>query len=216
MTQDGATRERILDEFIRIVAESGVDRATYRDVAEAAGVSLGAVQHYFPEKSQLIHEAWTHSRVRFAELAQLPPPSPTQDPLGRLHTRTMIGLPVTAADITRYRFYVQYLAHAAQQESIRALHAEHWNELTAALERTIHEASGGVFSHDEVEDLADTVIAFKLGLGLKAVLLPERYTSERVSRMAERVVQTLLERPIRNHRQPSKRAAGRPRGAAPS
>ncbi len=47
------TQERIIDAALESFARDGVAATSIRDVAAAAGVSPGLVQHYFPSKSAL-------------------------------------------------------------------------------------------------------------------------------------------------------------------
>jgi AcrR family transcriptional regulator len=51
--KDLTARARIRDAALRLFAERGVDRATIRDIAEAAGVSAGLVRHHFGSKDDL-------------------------------------------------------------------------------------------------------------------------------------------------------------------
>ena len=46
-------REEILEAALAVFSELGFDRATLNDVAERAGVTKGAVYHYFESKEQL-------------------------------------------------------------------------------------------------------------------------------------------------------------------
>lgn len=52
-----ATTERLLDATIECLAELGYTATTTRRVAERAGVSQGAQQHYFPTKAALVDAA---------------------------------------------------------------------------------------------------------------------------------------------------------------
>src|SRR5215813_4796935 len=48
------TRERILDAALTLFRRKGFDGATMRDVARAAGLSLGAAYYYFESKEALV------------------------------------------------------------------------------------------------------------------------------------------------------------------
>jgi AcrR family transcriptional regulator len=48
------TREAILASALGLFRRRGFDRTTMRDVAEAAGVALGAAYYYFPSKEALV------------------------------------------------------------------------------------------------------------------------------------------------------------------
>ena len=60
------TRARILEGVLRCLDEVGFARATHRRIAHCAGVSVGAVQHHFPTKSDVMAAVLRHS---FGELA---------------------------------------------------------------------------------------------------------------------------------------------------
>lgn len=48
------TKERLIEGAMQVMRVSGSAKLTLEDVAKAAGVSKGAVLHYFPTKKQLI------------------------------------------------------------------------------------------------------------------------------------------------------------------
>jgi len=48
------TRQRVLDGALRLFQRRGVERTTMRDIARAAGLSLGAAYYYFPSKQALL------------------------------------------------------------------------------------------------------------------------------------------------------------------
>src|SRR5262245_46181790 len=73
-TPKGArTREHLYRTALAVLRKRGYDRATMREIAQAAGVSLGAAYHYFPSKdaivmayyreSQAVHEQALHART---------------------------------------------------------------------------------------------------------------------------------------------------------
>ena len=51
-------RAEIVDALLRFIDEHGLDGVSVRDVATAAGVSVGRVQHYFPTKDKLLQAAF--------------------------------------------------------------------------------------------------------------------------------------------------------------
>jgi AcrR family transcriptional regulator len=58
-----ATREHVLETALDLFRRRGFERATMRDIAKAAGLSLGAAYHYFPSKEALVeaYYEWTQS-----------------------------------------------------------------------------------------------------------------------------------------------------------
>lgn len=60
-------RERILSAAEQLLVVHGVERTRLRDVAEAAGVSIGTVQHYFDTRDRLVRELFEWSSARRLE-----------------------------------------------------------------------------------------------------------------------------------------------------
>jgi AcrR family transcriptional regulator len=50
----GETQQRILNAALTLFRDKGFDVATMRDIAAAAGQSLGAAYHYFPSKEAIV------------------------------------------------------------------------------------------------------------------------------------------------------------------
>src|SRR5215472_7168678 len=52
------TRQRILDTALRLFATNGYDGTSMRDIAAAAGCSLGLAYRYFPSKEDMVLELY--------------------------------------------------------------------------------------------------------------------------------------------------------------
>jgi TetR/AcrR family transcriptional regulator, transcriptional repressor of bet genes len=53
-------RRHIVEALLRITASRGIDAVSLREVAQEAGVSMGAVQHYFTSKDEMLLFALQH------------------------------------------------------------------------------------------------------------------------------------------------------------
>jgi AcrR family transcriptional regulator len=51
----------LTDALIRVVVDQGLDAVSIRSVAREAGVSIGAVQHYFATKDDLLYAAYARA-----------------------------------------------------------------------------------------------------------------------------------------------------------
>jgi AcrR family transcriptional regulator len=72
--EDLTARARIRDAALRLFAERGIDGATIRDIAKAAGVSPGLVRHHFGSKEALRDACDAHALghlIRIKERAVL-------------------------------------------------------------------------------------------------------------------------------------------------
>ncbi len=67
-TKSESTRRHLLDQALALFQERGVEATTMRDIAKAAGLSLGAAYYYFPSKEALVfayYEANQATNERF-------------------------------------------------------------------------------------------------------------------------------------------------------
>jgi AcrR family transcriptional regulator len=54
----GAVPQRLLATATRLFAEQGFERTTVQEIVDAAGVTKGALYHYFGSKDDLLHEVY--------------------------------------------------------------------------------------------------------------------------------------------------------------
>jgi len=127
-------RESALTEAVMaIVAEHGLDRVSVREVAAAADVSIGTVQHYFPTKERLLAAAYTEAvrriRDRLDALRLGPDPRANLarvlrqllplDERRRTETRVYVAF---AAGAERYPYFILSLSHLSLHQP-SCLHA---------------------------------------------------------------------------------------------
>jgi AcrR family transcriptional regulator len=78
------TRTKLLEATLRSITEAGLAATTTRRVCELAGVSMGAMTHYFPHRADLLGAAVEHlAERRIAELRELAEDFPS-DPAERM------------------------------------------------------------------------------------------------------------------------------------
>jgi len=163
-----ATRARLLESAVSCLAELGWNGATVAVVAEHAGVSRGATQHYFPTREDLFIAALEHmAEARLTEIrseaARLPAgvAAPTRDVVGLL-VRLYTGSPFRAA--------LQLWAAAAASEVLRELVVP----LEARLGREAHRAAIELLAVDEsapgVHEAVQATLDLARGLGLADTL----------------------------------------------
>jgi TetR/AcrR family acrAB operon transcriptional repressor len=86
-----ATREQLLDAAERIFLERGVGHATLAEVADAAGVTRGAVYHHFASKAELF-EAMVARAEMPMDAAFDPEEASVADALGAVRERVLKAL----------------------------------------------------------------------------------------------------------------------------
>jgi AcrR family transcriptional regulator len=171
------TRARLLESAVSCLAELGWSGATVAVVAEHAGVSRGATQHYFPTREDLFTAALEHmAEVRLAEIrseaARLPPDA--------VPTRDVVGLLVRLYTGPLFRAALQVWAAAAASEALRELVVP----LEARLGREAHRAAIELLGADEsapgVRAAVQATLDLARGLGLADTLTDDSRRRDRI------------------------------------
>ncbi|WP_322105935.1 TetR family transcriptional regulator [Paraburkholderia sp. J41] len=99
------TRNRILDAAEHVFYEKGVSRSSLADIAQAAGVTRGAIYWHFENKGDLFTAMFDRVLLPLDELkiASTDPGEP--DPLGRIRDLCILCLRNTATDVQRRRVF---------------------------------------------------------------------------------------------------------------
>lgn len=108
-----AQRERILSAAESLLVSHGVERSRLRDVAEAAGVSVGTLQHYFDTRDRLIEDLfdWSAERRLAAWTNAVPEGG---DPWSRMVALLSASIPEPA--LWRSRVWIEFCAMARDDE----------------------------------------------------------------------------------------------------
>jgi AcrR family transcriptional regulator len=111
-----AQRERILAAAEQLMVSHGVERSRLRDVAAAAGVSVGTVQHYFESRDRLIADLFDWSAERRLRSWTDAVPA-AGDPWSRMVALLSASLPEPA--LWRSRIWIEFCA-MARDDALRA------------------------------------------------------------------------------------------------
>ncbi len=172
------TRARLLESAVSCLAELGWGGATVAVVAEHAGVSRGATQHYFPTREDLFTAALEHmAEARLAEIrgeaARLPGGA-------AVPTRDVVGLLVRLYTGPLFRAALQVWAAAAASEALRELIVP----LEARLGREAHRAAIELLGADEsvpgVREAVQATLDLARGLGLADTLTDDSRRRNRI------------------------------------
>ncbi len=116
-----AVPQRLLAEATRLFADRGFDRTSVQEIVEAAGVTKGALYHYFGSKDDLLHEVYARvlrlQTERLEEIAAGPGTVPE-----RLH-RAAADVVVTSIenlDDTKIFFRSMHQLSPEKQKAVRA------------------------------------------------------------------------------------------------
>lgn len=116
-------RRHIAEAVFRLVGERGLDGVGLREVAAEAGVSMGAVQHYFSSKQEMLLFALSQMTERvLARVAQTLGPEPVSR-RARITAGLHAMLPLTRASreeaAVNIAFFAAALGNAHYQQLLR-------------------------------------------------------------------------------------------------
>jgi len=176
-----AQRERILSAAEQLLVTHGVERSRLRDVSEAAGVSIGTVQHYFDTRDRLIAELFDWSAERRLNAWLEAAPTGT-DPWSRLVSLLQASLPEPL--LWRSRIWIEFCAMARDDE-LRAKLDRFYDAWRPPFRQAIEDGiAAGVFQPIwPVADIVDLFIIFGDGASVGVSLGAPGVTAEQLRRL---------------------------------
>lgn len=186
-------RERVVRALVAIVARSGLDAVSVRHVAAEAGVTGGMVQHHFPTKHAMLTAAMTavtdQVRARTAAARQ------SHDPAAALRAVCTQLLPLDATRAGEGRVWLAFLARAAVDEELAAVHRSTWQQLEDLLTDLIAAARGGMTPVDGDRAAAALLLATLDGLATGGLVETTRLAPRRVERLLDAQLAAVLKSP---------------------
>lgn len=205
---DGGTgttggRSRILEAVVDVIADEGIDRTSVRAVAQRAGVSIGAVQHHFKTKAQMLEGAMAQLTALFESQARddsaggADRPARADapdgrdgadrrdgpdDPLRTLHAMCT-GLALVDEETRRQGgVWLDFVAASRVNEGLAAIHRRAWSRLRGLFAHLITEIDPG---HASPESAADLLLAALDGIAVSRMTEPQHMTAERARGLVE-------------------------------
>ncbi|WP_169799272.1 TetR/AcrR family transcriptional regulator [Nocardioides jensenii] len=164
----GTTRSAVLiDALLGIVAEQGFDQVSVRQVATAAGVSIGTVQHYFPTKDQMLAAAFTEVAQGIRRrIEAVPLGDDVRDNLSRVLREL---LPIDGQRKVEARIQVAFSAAAANSPDLAVIQRTVLTEIHRELTEAFKLGWGEGASATQCRRAAHVALALVDGLALHAV-----------------------------------------------
>jgi len=174
------TRDALLDAAGRVFVQRGFAGASVEAIAAEAGFTRGAFYSNFASKEELFAELLQRRAFdAYRDIARASAERPGLMPAREVGERTAA---VQEERGTRwlFRLWLEVLAHAGRDESMRALAAEFWRTTRAVGEEQIARTYADAGREPPVapRDLASAMIALDLGLALQRYVDPEQVPLE--------------------------------------
>ncbi|HEY6421705.1 MAG TPA: TetR/AcrR family transcriptional regulator [Pseudonocardiaceae bacterium] len=157
----------LTDALLRIVGEQGLDQVSVREVASAAGVSIGTVQHYFHTKDAMLAAA-------FSEVVRRVRTRITSVELGTDVRRNLSAvlrelLPLDGKRAEEARIMVAFAARAATSPTLADIQRAVLTKINEELTNAFMLAATGRATTEQCALAAHVAMAAADGLALHAV-----------------------------------------------
>lgn len=148
------------------VAKAGLDGVKLADIARAAGVTTGALAHYFPDKDAVLAAALEEICARLTARIEASGPGLGFEDFAE-------ALPLTPASQKDWRVWLAYWGRAPFSENLRAIHQQYYLDIETAL------SEGFLQRSVTPRVIASAIIAAIDGVGTRATLEPGTWPPER-------------------------------------
>lgn len=190
---DDAVKQRtgaILDTTLDLVAERGADNVRLRDVADAASVSVGTLQHYFYTRDRMVHAAFERqARGVVAWLERYADDAPRERIMSLLE-----GVTSDPDFGRRAALWIEFAGAAIRDDRLRVLMEEAYASWRSMLERAVDEgiASGQFKPIVSTEVIVASLLALIDGHELAHAITVPGATASRIGDQIRQVASALL------------------------
>ncbi|GAA2814542.1 TetR/AcrR family transcriptional regulator [Saccharopolyspora taberi] len=177
-----ARRRQIAEALIDIVSREGMEAVNLRDVAAHAGVSMGAVQHYFKSKEDMLVHAAGHAADKVSDrIEEILRAEAGPTPRKVLRTVLIEMLPVSDEARSALLVHIAFLLRALNSPRLRSIYAKTWPKLVELFVDTLRtaERAGDLAPGTDPALEAELLLAVPDGLAA-SVLLGRRTGAEAV------------------------------------
>ncbi|MEV0086488.1 TetR family transcriptional regulator C-terminal domain-containing protein [Saccharopolyspora sp. NPDC050642] len=169
-----ARRIQIAEALMRLASRGGLEAVSLRDVAAEAGVSMGAVQHYFKSKDEMLGFAMGHVNNRASKRMVQRLSQEGERPKVRVVLRTLMLEMLALSDDSRMEFltHIAFFLRALGAPDLAATYREWWPQLEAwvASELRAAQESGELPADRDPEREAEALLLIPDGLSVGLLL----------------------------------------------
>ncbi len=173
-------RVELADAAARVIARSGIDGASLREVAAEAGWTTGALVHYFANKRELLaftlQTSLDRRRSRHADRASL-------SPADALEAMLRSALPTTPETTLHWIVTLAFAAQASADDDLANIQRDAYLDFRGAVSALVTQpetlGSDPSVSGCDADREAERLIALVNGIALQALFAPDVWTEHR-------------------------------------
>ncbi|MEV4461320.1 TetR/AcrR family transcriptional regulator [Microbispora sp. NPDC004025] len=167
----------------RVILREGIEAATTRAIAKEAGYSNGVLTHYFADKDEILLSALEASHRRIAD--RLREKLSGRTGLAALRELLLDNVPLDEERAGETGLEVGFWGRSLTSPAlldVQRREAAELRYLVTSLLRSAAEA-GEIRTDEDLEDVAERLLALVDGLSVHRLLYPSHVTGERLERL---------------------------------
>ncbi|WP_339184257.1 TetR/AcrR family transcriptional regulator [Oceanobacillus sp. FSL W7-1293] len=178
----------------KVIVEEGIEQATVRKIAQASGLSVGAVRHYFATQSELLHFSMELVSDRVIQRAKARKFSKDRDPLELVTEGVSEVLPIDEERKIEMEVWLAFSAKVLVDKTLRELSDKVYSDMHEGFKNVVHAlqlldiAKNGLDLEMEVNRLHAIVD----GMAMHHLLNPEQFTHEEMMETLKYHLHSLL------------------------
>jgi AcrR family transcriptional regulator len=184
-------RAELAEAVWTVIRRDGLQRASVRNVAREAGLSMGSLRHYFATQSELL--CFAMQLVGDLARARVGALQPATDPRATAERLLQELVPLDDERRAEAEVWLAFTGHALVDPGQRAIHQRIHDELNGACATALTLlADAGLTPPDlDIPLEASRLHALLDGLAVHAVMRPEQVPPERIKAVIARHLDTL-------------------------
>ena len=178
-------KNRIAEATWQVILKKGIDKASIKNIADEANMSVGLIQHHFSSKDQIIHYAMKLVLDRMEERAINRSNAFSGTRQEQLRRLMKFLIPVSHEEVMEARVWIAFLGNSFSDPILLELKEkmDHYSrEMMQMMVKLMKKLGYLHTDYDEHLEL-EILYAFIDGLVIHALQNPERYTEEKVDQL---------------------------------
>lgn len=192
-------RQDLIAATLDAIAESGLQGATVREIADRAGVTPGLIRHYFTSKELMFQAAYRAVMSTMFETATLAAEELGEDAVGRLRIFVLANFKPPIIDPRNLSLWATFISQITVDEALAAIHREGYLAFRDKLEAHIGaalEETGRNLAPGELRYLAIAINGLMDGLWLEGSIAADLFGEGELAHVALTSVERLLGIPL--------------------
>ncbi|MEU4833382.1 TetR/AcrR family transcriptional regulator [Streptosporangium sp. NPDC023615] len=184
-------REEVVEAARRIILREGIEAATTRAIAREAGYSNGVLTHYFADKDDIMLSALRSSHRRIVERLRGKLAGLTG--LAALRELLLDNLPLDEERVAESGLEVGFWSRSMTSPALLEAQRAEADELRYLVRSLLGSASaeGEIVTGEDLDDVAERLLALVDGLSVHRLLYPGRLGPGRLERMLDTELERL-------------------------